>query len=214
MTSNKKPVEPKRYKQKLYEHTASDVLTAKQLAAIGAVAVEWATLEDAMRWHGEMLITDGEWSFLQGANMLFNVVTGNPGGEAMARMLINAIPMRYGNVSPYSDICNVLKRVEGLSKRRNAVVHGTWNITMAGLGLFSLSGKSKDAALNTTYKNRGTVRGGGTYKNEEFKAVADDIAATRLDLNRLMFPLPYPRGSNRNDPLPKWRWMVGEDEDS
>jgi hypothetical protein len=87
-------------------------------------------LEFALRAHGQNL-------FRLFPGLQFTVLTGNPGGKALAERLCNALPLRYGiNDEPIKKLCEVMKRVQDVGTQRDWVVHGSWNLTPAVIGHF------------------------------------------------------------------------------
>jgi hypothetical protein len=76
------PVSPRYF----YENRASEFLTDAHLRALGRVAAEWGLLEYALAVHGSNLLR---------LPLNFRLLTGNPGGAAMAELLVGVPKWRW-----------------------------------------------------------------------------------------------------------------------
>jgi len=87
-----------------------------------------------------------------------------------------------------------MKRVEDASGDRNDVVHGVWNLTPAALGRMSLVNGPTDETLNVAIKANGWDFVQTPWNTAKLLGLAERIAEIRIDLNRLLDPLPAPLG--------------------
>jgi len=177
----------------LFESRAADVLTDDQMRAVGKVAVEWGMLEFAIHAHalGICRIFSG---------LTFGILTRKPSGSTMAMILHDILPNYLGEHPVVSQLQAVLKQVKAVSDSRNDVVHGVWNITPAVLGNMAPSPMS-DEILNVIIKQHGASFKQATWTTDSLLELADTIANIRLELNRLIHPLPFPIGRDAGHPL-------------
>ena len=124
----------------------------------------------------------------------FSVLTGKPDAKTMAGRLSEVLPVFMPGCPEVEDVRAVLARVAKVQGRRNEVVHGAWGSTWLALGRFMMPKFRTKAPLNYFIKQRGFASSNNTWTVDQLKALADEIASIRLDLNRVLFPLPYPIG--------------------
>ncbi|MFO1324179.1 MAG: hypothetical protein U1F15_08945 [Burkholderiales bacterium] len=172
----------------LVECRAGDILTSDQIIAIGKVAIEWGMLEFVLGAHGQNLcrVYPG---------MAFNILTRKPSGTVLAGILAE-LSAFFLPVPVAEDFRKIMQRVQDVGGDRNDVVHGVWNLTSAALGRLSAESEPMEPALNAAIKANGWDFSMSTWTTAELHDLAERIAQIRLDLNRLLDPLPAPLGRN------------------
>jgi hypothetical protein len=169
------------------EVRANDILTAEQVSAMGRIACEWGMLEFALMAHGQNIcrVFPG---------LTFNVLTGNPGGKKIAEILktVSAVYLPPDVALQFQEIMTC---VQHAGIKRDEYVHGVWNTVPAIIGHMTPS-QPEDVMLNVTRKSMGRRVQMKAVSTDELDGCAESIAQIRLEMNRLLFPLPYPIGND------------------
>jgi hypothetical protein len=124
----------------------------------------------------------------------------------MAKVLSEVAPTFLPNCPAVPELRAVLARVEAAGIRRNEIVHGTWGSAWLAIGSRMIPPFRSDKVLNQVTKRRGAARELKHWTAQEIYALSGEIAQIRLDLNRVMHPLPYPVGMNLSIKIPVQRY--------